>query len=130
MLVKHSLIIGLGGFVGALLRYLMSQGIYRWLQTPWYPYGTFFVNLLGCLLIGLLMGWLELRHGVTELWALFLIIGVLGGFTTFSSYAYESFSLLRNGQLLAAGIHLLLQPLLGIGFVAVGFEVVQYFQPR
>lgn len=93
------LLVGLGGFLGSVLRYGAS-GAFQRLAPPssGLPWGTFAVNTLGSLLIGLLAGIADGRGILSPDTRLFLMIGLLGGFTTFSTYSFESLQLLRSGQ--------------------------------
>lgn len=96
--------IGLGGFLGSIARY----GLASFVQTKTeslFPYGTMLVNVLGCFFIGLLMTLFQERIVVGENIRLFLIIGVLGGFTTFSSFSYDTFAMMKTGNLLGAGLN-------------------------
>ena len=113
------LLVGCGGFIGAVLRYLVSVGTLRLLGTS--LYGTLTVNVVGCLLIGFLGGLAEERQYLGPQLRLFLFVGLLGGFTTFSSVAYETAQILRAGQIPAALVHIGLQLLLGIPAVFVGY---------
>ena len=88
------LLVGFGGFVGAVLRYGISGWVQRWTGSVNFPYGTLAVNLLGCLVIGLLAGLAEDRGLFTPEARLFLFIGVLGAFTTFSTFGIETLNLL------------------------------------
>ncbi len=99
--------IGFGGFIGSISRYILSQVLYRAANAETFPYGTLGVNILGCFLIGFFAEFFEGRFLVQPELRLFLIIGVLGGFTTFSSFSFETFSLIREGNLLLAGINIL-----------------------
>jgi CrcB protein len=94
--VKY-LLIFLGGGAGAALRYWMQGVVYGRTGTD-FPYGTLAVNVLGCLVIGFLMISLEERFLAVPSLRLFLTIGVLGGFTTFSSFSYETLALARDGE--------------------------------
>jgi fluoride exporter len=94
--MKIILAIGSGGFIGAVLRYLLSQ-IIQTKQTSAFPLGTLVVNILGCFLIGIVFGLAD-KGSITQNWKLFLATGFLGGFTTFSAFSYETVSLLRDGQ--------------------------------
>ena len=94
----------IGGGIGAAARYYLSGIVYRWLPTN-FPYGNLVVNILGCFAIGVLMTSLEERFLVNPTFRLFLTIGILGGFTTFSSFSYETISLFRNGELLFGSLN-------------------------
>ena len=95
--MREVLWVGTGGFLGAAARYLIAGWVHRF-ATPAFPWGTLVVNVSGCLLLGVLMGTLETRAGVGPAWRLFCGIGVLGGYTTFSTLSYETVELLRRGQ--------------------------------
>jgi fluoride exporter len=98
--VKYVLIF-LGGGIGAVLRYVMQGLVYSRTGAD-FPYGTLAVNVLGCFVIGLLMVSLEERFLAVPSLRLFLTIGILGGFTTFSSFSYETLALVRDGELTRA----------------------------
>src|SRR5690349_21576867 len=108
------IVVGIGSFVGGALRYLLSVWVHRVLDNPWFPYGTLTVNVLGCLMIGFLAGLAETRAAFTSEMRLFLFVGVLGGFTTFSSFALETFALARDTQTLAAIVNIGFQLLMGL----------------
>ena len=93
----NGVIVFLGGGIGAALRYWMTGSVYRVLGTT-FPYGTLLVNVLGSVLIGFCMGFFEERFVVQPALRLFLTIGVLGGFTTFSTFSYETIALLQEGS--------------------------------
>lgn len=110
--------IGLGGAFGSVSRYLVGG----WLQpaSGRFPCGTAAVNLIGCLLIGLLSEWLGQRALLPAAWRLPLLVGFLGAFTTFSTFSYENLQLLNGGQLPQALLNLLLQPAFGLAGVWLG----------
>ena len=114
------LLVGVGSFVGGVLRYGLSTWVHRTLDNPWFPYGTLAVNGLGCFVIGFLAGLAESRAAFTPEARLFLFVGILGGFTTFSSFALETFSLVRDTQNVAALANIGLQLVLGLLAVWVG----------
>jgi CrcB protein len=111
--------IGVGGALGSVLRFLLQSRV----QSAYpgnFPMGTLGVNLIGCFFIGFLGGWF-LSHPVSNQLRLFLITGILGGFTTFSSFALENLILVREGNLKSAAAYLLASNGLGLGLAAVGF---------
>jgi CrcB protein len=108
------ILVGVGSFLGGILRYGLSTWVHRVLDNPWFPYGTLTVNVVGCLVIGFLAGLAETRIALTSETRLFLFVGILGGFTTFSSFAFETFSLARDTQNIAALINVGLQLILGL----------------
>ena len=92
------LIIGAGGFLGAILRHLTGIGVHRLLGTYAFPYGTLAVNTLGCAVIGILAGIATARGVMGPELRTFLFIGLLGGFTTYSSFAFETLMLGDGGD--------------------------------
>jgi CrcB protein len=116
------LAIGVGGALGAIARYALGGAVHR-IIPGFFPYGTFVVNVLGCLLFGVIVGLAESRFVVGPTARAFLLVGVLGGFTTFSSYTFESFELLRSGQVVLATANILGQIVLGLLALWAGFAV-------
>ena len=108
--------------MGSVSRYLIGGWVHRALGTS-FPYGTLTVNVLGCLAIGLLGGLAETRQMITPEARLFLFIGLLGGFTTFSSFGYETLAFARDGEFVIAGLNVMLQIALGLGAVWFGFII-------
>lgn len=108
----------LGGALGAGCRYAVSY-FFGPLQSGGFPWATFSVNMLGCLLIGILWRWLS--TGTEYSWLMpLLIAGFLGGFTTFSAFGLESFNLYNSGAWNTLAIYLILSNILGIAFVFTG----------
>lgn len=95
------LYVALGGAIGSALRYGASVAVQRWAASP-FPWGTLFVNILGSFLIGLLMISLLKAGEWRENYRLFLVTGLMGGFTTFSSFSWETWKLLDEGRFLFA----------------------------
>lgn len=113
--------VGAGGFIGAVCRYGMGTYVQRQFVATAFPYGTLAVNMLGCLLIGAAVGYAESRQLYSDEFRHFVLIGILGGFTTYSTFSYETLALLHNADYLRAfsnaGIHLVL----GLALVWFGF---------
>jgi fluoride exporter len=123
--LRAVLIVGCGGFIGSAGRYLIGGWAHRLFPTTTFPVGTLVVNAIGCFAIGLLSALFEGRQLLSPEARLFLMIGILGGFTTFSSFAYETLGLARDGDTLRATWNLIAQ--VGICMVAawVGYAVVR-----
>ena len=114
---------GAGGFVGSILRFTLTIVVQRSVPLSSFPYGTLCVNLLGCLTIGLLGGLVESRQLLNPELRLFLFIGVLGGFTTYSTFAFEGFEMLREGALVSALASIALHVLVGFPAVWLGYHL-------
>ena len=119
------LFVGVGGFIGAILRYLVTNWVQDTLHTLSLPYGTLTVNMVGCLLIGLLAGLTESRNLLGPETRALILVGVLGGFTTFSTFGYETIQLIRDGESLAAFSNVGLQLCLGLMAVWIGYSASQ-----
>lgn len=111
--MKPILFVGLGGAIGSICRYLVQVGISKML-TLTFPFGTFIVNITGCFIIGVLYGLALKQPLFTVEWRLFLITGICGGYTTFSSFSYEGISLMNNGNYLYFALYIGLSVLLGL----------------
>ncbi len=113
------LIIGAGGFIGAIARYVIGL----WIGQKWgriFPLGTFVINVSGSFLIGLLMTILTERIIADANWRLFLVVGFLGAYTTFSSFEYETGGLFRDGEWLLASLNVILSVLAGFAALRLG----------
>jgi CrcB protein len=112
------ILVALGGGVGAVARYVVGSQMTRTFGPNW-PYGTFTINVLGGLCMGLLVGFLAHRGGVDqERWRLLIGVGVLGGFTTFSAFSLETALMIERGQMTAAAVY---------DAASVGFSVLALF---
>ncbi len=114
------LLIGCGGFVGSVCRYWVSVAVQQMTRSVDFPYGTLAVNLVGCFFIGLLSHLADARGAFSEETRAFLFVGILGGFTTFSTFGNESLNLLRAGQNGLALFNVGASVTLGLGAVWVG----------
>ena len=123
-IIYTSLIIGLGGFIGTILRFLLSSSIEKSFATS-FPIGTILVNLIGCFLIGLLSGYFTQKLGDQTQLFFFLTIGVLGGFTTFSAIAMDSQVFIENGEYLKMLSYISLQAILGIALCLIGYNLIK-----
>jgi len=117
------LLVGAGGFLGSVLRYLAGGAVQAAARHPHFPWGTLAVNAAGCLLIGFLGGVAETRHVLTLEQRLFLITGFLGGFTTFSAYGFETYYLVRVGEPGLAVANVFGQVALGLAGVWAGHQL-------
>jgi CrcB protein len=120
--------IALGAALGANLRYGLTTWAVRRLGAAW-PYGTFLVNVLGCLVIGILLTLTATRLSLSEPLRLFLVTGLLGGFTTFSTFGYESFTLITRGDWLGAGLYIGGSVIVGLAAVFLGASLARVFGP-
>ena len=117
------IIAGAGGFIGTSARYAVSRLTAGWTVTP-FPTGTFAVNMLGCLLIGVLASLAERGGLLSQNASILLITGVCGGFTTFSTFSNEMLVMLQSRQYVVCGIYFLLSVLLGVALVWAGRSIV------
>lgn len=111
--MKTIFYIALGGGLGSVLRYLTTVVMNKYVQAS-FPYATFVTNIVGCLLIGLFFGYLEKQNTVSQDLKFFLITGLCGGYTTFSTFSNENIQLLQNNQLLIAFLYISLSVFLGL----------------
>lgn len=117
--MTQTLAIAVGGALGSVLRFWMST----WVSGQWgrdFPYGTLAVNVLGCLLMGILFVLLTERLSLAPVWRAGLLIGVLGGFTTFSAFSMETVSLIESGASLRALLNIMASVVVCVGATWVG----------
>jgi len=116
--MKQLLLVFFGGGIGSVLRFLISKALNK--QFQHFFLGTFLVNIIGCLLIGIILGLSLKNNYLTQNQTLLLATGFCGGFTTFSTFAFEKHNLLKAGELLHFSIYLGLSIIVGIAAVAFG----------
>lgn len=117
--MQNYLIIGAGGFLGAISRYAVAY----WIGQKWgkmFPLGTFVVNVSGCFMIGLLMTLFTEKYMVNPQWRLFLTVGFLGAYTTFSTFEYETGGLLKDGEWMIAGMNVVFSVIAGFIALRIG----------
>ena len=123
--MKSFLFVFLGGGLGSGLRYLVTITMNQYSKVL--PFGTFTVNMLGCLLIGLILGYAQKENTLTSNQTLLLATGFCGGFTTFSAFANENLELIKNGELFNFSVYTIGSALIGILAVFIGFYLTNRY---
>ena len=119
--IRNIIAVGAGSFIGGIARYIVSlamKGI-----SKGFPWATVLVNLLGCLIIGLLWGFLSRNASESTSWGLFLTVGLCGGFTTFSTFSKEPLTMLQTGQIWGFASYIALSIPAEIELVALGYYI-------
>ena len=124
LMIKTLFLIGLGGGIGSVLRYLTSVVIEKYYATV-FPLATLIINIFGCLLIGIIMGVLEKNQVTDSAMKWLLVTGFCGGFTTFSAFGYENIRLLQNGSIFLPFVYISCSIILGLGSVWLGLNLVK-----
>ena len=117
--MKSFLLVFLGGGLGSALRYLVVSTMNQYSKVL--PFGTFTVNILGCLLIGMILGYAQKENTLTSNQILLLATGFCGGFTTFSAFANENLELIKNGEIFNFSVYTIGSILVGVLAVYIGF---------
>lgn len=122
--MKSLILVGLGGAVGSMLRHLSSTVVNRFSNTT-FPLGTFVVNIIGCLIIGMLVSAAGKYQLINNDIKLLLITGFCGGFTTFSTFSYENIQLLNTGNISSFALNIIASVVLGIVGVWLGLIIIK-----
>ena len=117
--MKSFLLVFLGGGLGSALRYLVASAMNQYSKIL--PFGTFTVNIIGCLLIGMILGYTQRENTLTSNQTLLLATGFCGGFTTFSAFANENLELIKNGEIFNFSVYTIGSILVGVLAVFIGF---------
>ena len=119
-LMYKILLVGAGGFIGAILRYGLGGFAQKWSGSVAFPFGTLVVNLLGCLVIGILWRLDEIHSLLSTEARLFLMVGILGAFTTFSTFGNETINLVNDNRIVLALLNLGIHIVFGLSMVMLG----------
>ena len=117
--IRNIIAVGAGSFIGGIARYIVSLAMKG--VSKGFPWATLLVNLLGCLIIGLLWGFLSRNISESTSRGLFLTVGLCGGFTTFSTFSKEALTMLQTGQIWGFASYIAISILAGIALVALGY---------
>lgn len=120
---SHILLVGIGGMVGSILRFVTSSWFVQNIPPTW-PWGTFFVNIAGCLIIGIVLGAPWKQH-TSEMWRLLLASGFCGGFTTFSAFSSEGYQMLKNEMFFLFAAYAACSIVLGLLAVSAGYFLIR-----
>lgn len=120
------LLVFIGGGLGASLRHAINVGCARACGTH-FPYGTFVINITGSLVMGLIAGYLAFKGDAAQPWRLFIMTGVLGGYTTFSAFSLDAVLLYERGELALAAFYVLASVMLAVLGLVAGLGLVRHF---
>ncbi len=123
--IYRILVVALGGAFGSVFRYLLAASIPTWLGRI-YLWGTFSVNVIGSLIIGMAWAFFE-KHTLLINWKLFIIVGFLGGFTTFSSFSLESINLFKEGHIRLMLLYIIATNITAIVSALIGYDLFKFF---
>ena len=122
-MIKDIIIVGIGSGIGGICRYLISLFLCH--ERYGFPWGTFVVNIAGCLLIGILWGVTSRFHNLSPAFSLFLMVGLCGGFTTFSTFSKEGLTMMQSNNYLLFSLYAIGSVVLGIMAVAIGYYITK-----
>jgi fluoride exporter len=119
-MIKHFLLVGLGGAIGSMLRY--AGGLLYTNKS--FPLTTFLINITGSFVIGMVIGVFVKNESSSHNWKLFLATGICGGFTTFSTFSFENLQLLQEGKIVLSSLYILGSIVIGITASLIGFKLI------
>ena len=122
-ILKNTIMVGCGSFIGGAARYLISVAMKT--MSKGFPWGTLVVNLVGCLVIGLLWGFFSKNFSESSSWALFMTVGICGGFTTFSTFSKEALIMLQSGNIVGLISYIGVSVIAGVALVAAGYYLAR-----
>ena len=123
--LKLSLLVGIGGFFGTSFRFITTALVERFVPMSTFPFGTFLVNIIGCLCIGIFAGYFSSKISEPSIFYLFVTIGLLGGYTTFSAFAYEAQLFIQNGEIVKLTLYIASQVIIGILLALLGYNITR-----
>ncbi len=123
--MKNVFLVGIGGFIGSIARYLVSIIMSKFFFMPTFPIGTFIVNIVGSLIIGIIYALYSKGEFLTTEWRLFLATGFCGGFTTFSSFSYEGIYLIQQGEFFNLALYVFSSIIIGFASAYLGVIIVR-----
>jgi CrcB protein len=126
MLFTEFLIVGAGGFLGSGLRFVTTVYVQRLFPDSPFPYGTATVNIIGCLLIGYLGAIVMTREVIDPALRLFVLVGILGGFTTFSAFAFENLLFVQDSRIFLVLLNVVVQVVAGFIAAWAGFQLARF----
>ena len=126
-MLLQCIFVGIGGFLGAISRYLISTKVQILSKSTLFPYGTLAANMLGCLIIGVMFGLVVNTTLLGESLQNLIITGFLGALTTFSTFGFETYALVRDKAIILAVVNILAQIIIGIVLVWLGFLIAGLF---
>ncbi|MGP8214920.1 MAG: fluoride efflux transporter CrcB [Bacteroidia bacterium] len=124
-MIKAITLIGIGGAIGSISRYLAAQYIQSRFILSGFPYGTLAVNVLGCLVIGIVYGLSQRFNWLSPEWRIFLTTGFCGGFTTFSTFSIESVNLMEGGEIFYFAINIAASIIIGFAATYSGISIIK-----
>lgn len=121
---RNIILVGVGGFLGSVFRYLVTIFLARQFTSS-FPLGTLTVNIVGCFIIGILFALSEKGNPLAPEWRIFLTTGFCGGFTTFSTFSYESIKLMQDGEILFLSLNVALSVIVGFASTYLGMFIIR-----